>query len=118
MPKNYTTSGGWMVLDMRIEMPTVHMTDWAPGRVARFFAGIAQAQRAIHGRGEAGGVAMAPFAEVMELPDDMADAFESFKLAILRHRLSGWAAVRAPDVHTALFLLAQIVEDPDFEGGK
>lgn len=31
-----------------------------------------------------------PFASLPELPPDLAEAFESFKLAILRHKMAGW----------------------------
>ena len=35
-------------------------------------------------------VIVQPFAGLPELPDDLADAFESLKLAVLRHKTSGW----------------------------
>ena len=35
-------------------------------------------------------VAARPFAHLAALPDDLAEAFEAFKLAIVRHRLDGW----------------------------
>ncbi len=31
-----------------------------------------------------------PFEKLAELPDDVTEAFESFKLAILRHKMEGW----------------------------
>ena len=39
-----------------------------------------------------------PFASLAELPADLADAFESFKLAILRHKLAGWSEISREDV--------------------
>ena len=45
---------------------------------------------------------MRPFASLAELPADLADAFESFKLAILRHKLAGWSEVAREDVLGAL----------------
>ena len=44
----------------------------------------------------------APFANLAELPEDLAEAFESFKLAIVRHRLSGWHEAARDDVLAAL----------------
>ena len=34
-----------------------------------------------------------PFSGLPELPDDLSDAIESLKLAILRHKTSGWNEV-------------------------
>ena len=31
-----------------------------------------------------------PFAGLPELPDDLSDAIESLKLAVLRHKTAGW----------------------------
>ena len=39
-----------------------------------------------------------PFAELAELPDDLATAFEDFKLAILHHKMSGWKEISQADV--------------------
>ncbi|MDA8744069.1 hypothetical protein N9N28_05500 [Rubripirellula amarantea] len=39
-----------------------------------------------------------PFAGLPELPDDLADSVESFKLAILRHKTSGWNEVSADTI--------------------
>ena len=44
----------------------------------------------------------APFASLPTLPDDLADACETFKLAILRHKLAGWMEVLRDDVLTTL----------------
>jgi hypothetical protein len=49
-----------------------------------------------------------PFADLPELPDDLADAFESFKLAILAHRADGWQDVEADDVIRSLDALKQL----------
>ena len=43
-----------------------------------------------------------PFADLASLPDDLADAMESFKLAIVRHKLAGWQEVERDDVLAAL----------------
>jgi hypothetical protein len=53
-----------------------------------------------------------PFANLAQLPDDMADAFESFKLAILHHKLTGWAAIDLPDVLASLDALKQLAQAP------
>jgi hypothetical protein len=51
-----------------------------------------------------------PFAALAEMPDDMAEAFESFKLSILRHKLSGWSAIEKEDVQHALQTLIGLCE--------
>lgn len=56
--------------------------------------------------------AVRPFAELPELPSDLADAFESFKLAILRHKLAGWTEVARDDVIGALTALEQLALAP------
>ena len=43
-----------------------------------------------------------PFAGLPELPDDLADAVEQFKLAVLRHKTSGWSSVSADTVRRYL----------------
>jgi hypothetical protein len=40
---------------------------------------------------------VSPFASLPELPGDMADALEQFKLAIVRHRASGWDEISQED---------------------
>jgi hypothetical protein len=49
-----------------------------------------------------------PLARVPNLPQDLADAFETFKLAILNHKLSGWTKVGREDVLAALEALRQL----------
>ncbi|MEO0528982.1 MAG: hypothetical protein AAF266_00245 [Planctomycetota bacterium] len=39
-----------------------------------------------------------PFKDLAKLPDDVADAFEQFKLVILSHKLSGWDAIARDDL--------------------
>lgn len=53
-----------------------------------------------------------PFANLAELPDDLTEAFESFKLAILHHRLSGWREVSRDDVLASLDSLKQLALAP------
>ena len=64
-----------------------------------------------YGAGEpfdAGTLPPPPFADLPPLPADLADAFESFKLAILRHKLAGWAEVSRDDVVAALTSLERL----------
>ncbi|MBN2024805.1 MAG: hypothetical protein JW809_18645 [Pirellulales bacterium] len=53
-----------------------------------------------------------PFEDLPELPDDLADAIEALKLAIVRHKLAGWRDVRADDVLAALNALKQLALAP------
>ena len=43
-----------------------------------------------------------PFAHLADLPADLAEAFEAFKLAILRHKTEGWSQISAGDVLASL----------------
>lgn len=43
-----------------------------------------------------------PFVGLPELPDDLTDAVEDFKLCILRHKTDGWRDVSAGDVEKYL----------------
>ncbi len=43
-----------------------------------------------------------PFAELPSLPDDVADAMEQFKLAIVRHRLAQWSEVTPATIQRVL----------------
>jgi hypothetical protein len=53
-----------------------------------------------------------PFEHLPELPADLAEAMEMFKLSILRHKLDGWSHVAAEDVLLALDGLKQLVLAP------
>ncbi len=53
-----------------------------------------------------------PFANLPSLPQDLYDAFEAFKLAILRHRLSNWHDVPREDVLSSLESLKQFALAP------
>ncbi|MGI9471289.1 MAG: hypothetical protein ACR2NZ_07160 [Rubripirellula sp.] len=50
-----------------------------------------------------------PFAGLPELPDDLADAFESLKLAVLRHKTSGWADTDAESIQKYLEAFAVLM---------
>ncbi|MEM9185456.1 MAG: hypothetical protein AAGB00_03060 [Planctomycetota bacterium] len=56
--------------------------------------------------------AVRPFADLPELPDDVADAFEQFKLAILGHKLAGWAEIARGDLVGVLESLKQLALAP------
>jgi hypothetical protein len=53
-----------------------------------------------------------PFANLAALPDDMADAFENFKLAILHHKLTGWTDISLDDVLASLDALKLLAQAP------
>ena len=50
-----------------------------------------------------------PFADLPELPDDLADAFDAFKLAILAHKTTGWDDVQPEQVLASLDALKKLV---------
>ena len=56
-----------------------------------------------------------PFADLAELPEDVAEAFEAMKLAILNHRLAGWREVRQDDLVGALEALKTLALAPPDE---
>lgn len=56
-----------------------------------------------------------PFEKLPELPDDLADAFESFKLALLHHKLAGWKEISRDDVLASLDALKQLALAPTEE---
>ena len=56
-----------------------------------------------------------PFENVPELPDDLAEAFDSMKLAILRHKTGGWREVSAGNVLLALDALKALTTAPSAE---
>ena len=49
-----------------------------------------------------------PFAHLADLPDDLSEAFEAFKLGIVRHKLAGWTDVARDDVLAALDALREL----------
>jgi len=56
-----------------------------------------------------------PFENLPQLPPDMADAFETFKLAILNHKLAGWREISLDDLLNALAALRQLALAPTDE---
>ncbi len=53
-----------------------------------------------------------PFENMAALPDDLAEAFEGFKLAILHHKLSAWQEISRDDVLDSLEALKQLALAP------
>lgn len=65
--------------------------------------------------GDANGAAppvVRPFAHLPSLPDDLEQAIEGVKLAILRHKLAGWREVSGDDVVAHLDALRQLALTP------
>jgi hypothetical protein len=61
---------------------------------------------------EAAGEPTRPFENLPSLPPDLSEAFESFKLAILGHKITGWLDVSCRDVIAALEALKQLALAP------
>lgn len=53
-----------------------------------------------------------PFENLSQLPDDLSDAFEAFKLAILRHKSDDWTQVSRDDVLASLDALKELARAP------
>ena len=53
-----------------------------------------------------------PFEKLAELPDDITDAFEAFKLVILRHKMDGWKEVSCDDILASLDSLKELALAP------
>jgi len=56
-----------------------------------------------------------PFEKLAELPDDVTEAFESFKLVILRHKMDGWRDVSRDDVLASLDALKNLALAPSHD---
>ncbi len=56
-----------------------------------------------------------PFANLPALPDDLAEAFDAFKLAILHHKAAGWSSVESEAVLRTLDSLKTLVLAPSDE---
>jgi hypothetical protein len=55
---------------------------------------------------------MRPFAELASLPADVGEAFESFKLAILHHKMHEWEEVSREDILSTLEALKDLAVAP------
>lgn len=60
-------------------------------------------------------VPVRPFADLPPLPDDVADAFEQFKLVILRHKAERWSDIARDDLLSCLDSLKQLALAPASE---
>jgi hypothetical protein len=67
------------------------------------------------GNGEPAPAPVRPFAHLAELPDDLAQAFEGFKLGILRHKMANWSEVALDDVLASLDALKRLALAPAAE---
>ena len=56
-----------------------------------------------------------PFAHLPDLPDDLAEAFETLKLAVLRHKALDWEQISCDDVLASLDALKELVTAPSPE---
>ena len=56
-----------------------------------------------------------PFENLADLPEDLADAFDMFKLAILRHKTTGWEEISRDDVLASLDALKALTVAPSAE---
>jgi hypothetical protein len=56
-----------------------------------------------------------PFENLPDLPDDLAEAFDAVKLAILHHKTDGWQAISSADVLRTLDALKSLVVAPSDE---
>ncbi len=55
---------------------------------------------------------MRPFASLPPLPPDVNDAFEAYKLCILRHKMAGWQEISRDDMLASLESLKQLALAP------
>ncbi len=53
-----------------------------------------------------------PFAELPTLPDDLAEAFEQFKLVILAHKMAGWTEISRDELLACLDALKELALQP------
>jgi len=56
-----------------------------------------------------------PFENLGELPEDLAEAFEAFKLAVLRHKADDWQEISREDVLAALDALKELAIAPSMD---
>ena len=55
---------------------------------------------------------MRPFENLGELPDDLAEAFDAFKLSILHHKQESWEQISRDDVLASLDALKELALAP------
>lgn len=74
--------------------------------------GFAPADESEEGESAAAAAGVRLFESLPELPPDLSEAFESFKLAILRHKLAGWTEISRQDMVATLDALKQLALTP------
>jgi hypothetical protein len=94
----------------RAEGPDFGEEDQTPGQI-----GTAEALSHEEGAAEDEIQFVRPFENLAELPDDLAEAFESFKLAILRHKTDDWRQISRDDVLASLDALKELVLAPSLD---
>jgi hypothetical protein len=57
-----------------------------------------------------------PFESLPDLPDDLAEAFDAMKLAILHHKRDGWRSIAESDLLRTLDALKALATAPSDEG--
>ena len=89
-------------------------TDEAPRREAGGEPGVSAGEGAACADDDAGATVQPVrlFAHLADLPADLAEAFEAFKLAILRHKMDGWSQISAHEVLASLEVLQELVRAP------
>jgi hypothetical protein len=65
-----------------------------------------------HARSSAAAEVLRPFAALPPLPADVNDAFEAYKLCILRHKHTGWLEISRDDLLDSLDALRQLALAP------
>ncbi len=70
--------------------------------------GSATDEDSLTAEGDTAAEPVRPFAHLASLPADLSEAFEAFKLGILRHKLADWAEVSRGDVLAALDALKEL----------
>lgn len=66
-------------------------------------------------RSESAARLVRPFANLAQLPDDVAEAFEAYKLAILRHKTDSWRMISRDDLLASLDSLKALALAPTDE---
>lgn len=61
---------------------------------------------------DAGEPRVKPFKDLAELPEDISEAFEQFKLAILTHKLGGWQEISCDELLASLDALKALATAP------
>lgn len=55
---------------------------------------------------------------ILNMPDDIAEAFEAMKLAVMRHKISGWRDISQDDTICILGVLIQVAINQPQDSGE